>query len=313
MGVLEALVVFSCGLLCGVFATTFDVLFVGSASFVSHFSLWVLLNAVVATHLESRIKALWWSVAFNLGFVEAYYLTTAASYEGYSKSLVVPLAAMAIISPLLTNALWEAKRDKGAFGKFLSVLIVALTLVASYFVYGSVSVFAIVTSILVALLLLVVPVRRLSITPSKREGTDQAPVLEPNVNGTPREPTKRRGRGFSFGRKKANDAERGSTRRPEQAEAQDQSDYQTPRPTKRKGNGVASKVASSLPLRGRRKRDEEDRAVREREERLRDTSERRPRPTSESPYEQPQDDYLPTLGSVRVARSSFRSRRNDQD
>lgn len=164
MAIAEAMALVCIGLFSGILATMCDVLFVGAASFVAHFSLWVLLNALITVHVESRAKAIWWAIPFNFGFIESYFITTVASYEGFSKSFVVPLALVAIISPLLTFGIWTAKREKNAYGHVLSLLIVLGTLLASFLVNGTVSIYAIVMSLLLAFVLLKMPVHRLSIT-----------------------------------------------------------------------------------------------------------------------------------------------------
>lgn len=169
MAIAEAMALVCIGLFSGILATMCDVLFVGASSFVAHFSLWVLLNALITIHVESRTKAIWWAIPFNLGFIESYFITTVASYEGYSKSFIVPLALVAIISPLLTFGIWIAKREKNAFGQVLSLLIVLGTLLASFLVNGSVSIFAIVVCLLLAFVLLKMPAHRFSISRGVRK------------------------------------------------------------------------------------------------------------------------------------------------
>ncbi len=169
MGFVEALALLLIGLFSGIFATIFDVFALGAGSFLSHFTLWVLLNALLAVHIESRLRAVLWAIPFNLGYIEGYFITTVASFEGYAKSLMAPLAAVALISPFLVYALWTAKKQQNIYGKVLSALIVACTLAASYFVKGKLGIYDFVICALLALVLFVMPVRRLKISRSTRE------------------------------------------------------------------------------------------------------------------------------------------------
>lgn len=194
MVVAEAAALLFIGLFSGILATMFDVLCVGAASFISHFSLWVLLNALIAVHVESRTKAIWWAVPFNLGYIESYFITTVASYESFSKSLIVPLAVVAVISPLLTYGLWTAKREKNAYGQALSLLIVAGTLISSFVLNATLSIYAVVTSLLLAFVLLKMPVHRLKISrstriPSEAQSLEQDTQTAPGIarEGRPRE------------------------------------------------------------------------------------------------------------------------------
>ncbi|MBO7673481.1 MAG: hypothetical protein J6S63_00570 [Atopobiaceae bacterium] len=295
MAVAEAIALFCIGLFSGILATMCDVLFVGAASFVSHFSLWVLLNALVAIHVDSRIKAIWWAIPFNLGFIESYFITTVASYEGYSKSFIVPLALVAIISPLLTNGIWTAKREKNAYGQVLSLIIIAGTLVSSFMVNGSLSVFAIVVCLILAFVLFSMPVRRLSISRGTRKqtvGMEAVPEVGAvrEAPGAPRPgPTKESKSGRSAGSKGSMRPTR--RRRPEVPEMPEVLE-QEPQPRR-----------SSLRARRNARREDAPRDVRNRDRR-------------QAP-EQRQEPAIPhngmsTLGTARVARRSTRStsRRN---
>ncbi len=165
MGIVAgALILFALGLLAGIAATVFDVLAFGTASFIAHVSLWVLVNAVFAAHVGSRKHAVLWAIPFNLGYIECYYLTTAATYEGYAKSLVAPMAAVALIAPLLSLALWTAKNERNIYGYFLTLLTVAGTLAMGYMVNGTVSIFDGVVCALTVLVIVVWPTRRFDVT-----------------------------------------------------------------------------------------------------------------------------------------------------
>lgn len=166
VGIAEAFALLFLGLVAGILSTVFDVVVVGSGAFVAHFALWALLNALIAIHVESRLKAIWWAIPFNLGYIECYYLCTSATFEGYARSLMVPIAAMAIASPMLAYALWTAKRDRGLYGKVLSLLIAVGVVVAGYYLCGDFDPYTIVVSVVLLLILWFWPARRLRFTPA---------------------------------------------------------------------------------------------------------------------------------------------------
>lgn len=292
MVVAEALVLLAMGLLAGILSTIFDVLVTGAASFVSHFGLWVLLNALIAVHVESRVKAIWWAIPFNLGYIEAYFITTVASYEGYTKSLMVPLAGVALIAPFLTYAMWTAKEQKNLYGKFLSVLIVVGTLVVCYMIDKHMGIYDVVTTTLLALLLLVIPTRRLSITRAKRVVTDtaaQGTVEASDVRGelVGDKPRRRRGTVRKSGQ---------ATGRVENADA-----TSAAASSGRSGRRGDPSGAKKPPIWQSRK----ERAAQEQaRERRRSAGTRRRARRVEPEVEQPQN---PTLGNARPARRSTRS------
>ncbi len=166
VGIAEAFALLFAGFLAGIISTFIDVAVLGADAFGMHFALWVLLNALIAIHVDSRVKAIWWAIPFNLGFIEFYYLCTAASFEGYGKALLVPLAAMALVSALLAYALWTAKRDRGPYGKILSVLISAGVVGTGYYLYGDFDLYTIVTAMVLLFILLFWPARRLKFVPA---------------------------------------------------------------------------------------------------------------------------------------------------
>lgn len=166
--ILEGLVLLACGLFSGILATVYDVFAVGGPSFLSHFALWVVLNALVAVHVESRLRAILWAIPFNLGYIEGYFITTVATFEYYSKSTMAPLAAVALISPLLAYALWTARKENNIYGRILSVFISIGTIVASYLINGELGVYDVVMSVILLLILTVLPVRQLKVTRSER-------------------------------------------------------------------------------------------------------------------------------------------------
>jgi hypothetical protein len=181
MGILEGFVLLVCGLFAGVLATVYDVFAVGGASFLSHFALWVVLNALVAVHVESRLRAILWAIPFNLGYIEGYFISTVMTFEYYTKSTMVPLAAVALISPLLAYALWTARKEKNAYGRLLAVAIAVGTSVASYMINGELDVYTVVMSVILLLILTVLPVRQLKVTRSERAPEPQSVVGEESV------------------------------------------------------------------------------------------------------------------------------------
>lgn len=297
MVVAEAVALLFIGLFSGIMATMFDVLFVGAASFISHFSLWVLLNALIAVHVESKIKAIWWALPFNLGYIESYFITTVASYESFSKSLIVPLALVAVISPLLTYGIWTAKREKNAYGQALSLLIVACTLAASFLLNGTLTIYAVVVCLLLAFVLLKMPVRRLRISPSTRkpsEVTDVEQVMQAGT-GAAREARPR----------EASAGKSGSARellRPKRRERGEKKEER--RPARRR----LPLVRNTKDERAKQGEGTQQNANRER----RRNSQGRPR-RDKSQSQQPQNEPMvpnngmSTLGNARVARRSTRS------
>ena len=345
MGVFEALVLLALGLLFGIVATVFDVLAFGVASFVSHVSFWVLVNAVFSVHVGSRKNVILWSIPFNLGFIESYYLTTAATYEGYAKSLVVPLAAVALIGPFLAYALWTARQIQGIYGRLLTAAVIAGTLVSSYLINGAITIFDGVVCALIALVILVLPTRTFDITrlsvPSigRRRGKasdllDTAPAPEadqvsPAQRGKDDMPkaTKRKSRhlGMPFGglRHEHNEGEEAFDEpmidmpydSEEDAVYYESGPVRPMRPTRRRGSKLggdskASPRATTSSMRRQqreRERETEERAARREEAR---EYRRQRRAVRDDDYSSsPQHLSTSPLGTARSARPSARNRR----
>lgn len=291
MALLEAFVLLGIGLVCGILSTTLDVIFFASSSFLAHVSLLVLLLALIAVHVESRLKAIWWSIPFTLGFVESYFLATTASYEGFSRSTVVPLAALALASPLLAYALWTAKNEKNVYGKVLSLLMVAGTLGLSYVVNAGIGVYDVVICLILAFVLLAMPTRKIKITraviphvsPVAVEGADVVPPPAYRVASTDDNPNT------------PHDREPSARKQPA-------------RPTKRRSGSVFSNLGSRDD--STRRRRDADQEQRDREQRLRRSSQRRARRREENQAENgsSSEPRAATLGNARVARPSTRSR-----
>ncbi len=301
MIVVEVLVLLFLGLVCGVFSTVLDVVVFGTASILSHFALWVLLIVLLAIHIDSCFRAIWWAVPYNVGYFAAYFLTTVASFEGYSKSLLMPLLGVALVSPLLTYTAWVAKREKNFYGRFLSALIVLGTLGSSYAINRQIGVFDVVVGILIALALFVMPVKRLKISPSVHPVTELDEEALPSAmrervarESAEREPTIREARRTSEeGEKKQK--KRRSLRR-----------------SLRRSSTSSSRPEPLQEQDSKRARNARRASSRLRRERRDESVERRARRSRERGPVQPQQDLNPpmpnpTLGNARVARRSNRS------
>ena len=317
MGFIEALVMLSVGVFAGILSTVFDVLVMGCASFLSHFALWVLFNALLASHVESRLRAILWAIPFNFGYIEAYFMTTVASFESYQKSLMVPLAAVALISPLLSYALWTAKKEKNAYGRVLSIAIVAGTLVSSYLVNNQLGVYDFVVCAILAYVLLAMPTRRLKISrgtrpfdPEAQEAIEAAAAEEAaRARSANKGGTRKSRKPFGFGRSKEEPKHarrnRGAANepvpQPSAVEAHAEEAPQAARSTKRSGKDADAKPRFSF-LNRRAKRRQEDV---ERENRLRAASERRMRRRNKE-EQSAANAGMATLGNARQARRSTR-------
>ena len=153
MGIIEALVMFSLGLVFGLIAGLGDVLAIGQAAFLAHGTLWILLNVALGSFVDERSKAVWWSVPLSLGFMESYFIATVASFESFVKSSVAPLALTALLAPLLTYAAWTAKEERNIYGYLLRFSLTIGTLICDLIMNGSITVFGIVVAVLVTLVL----------------------------------------------------------------------------------------------------------------------------------------------------------------
>ena len=153
MRIFEALVLFFLGLFFGLTAGLGDVLAIGHAAFIAHGTLWILLNVALGSLVDERGKAVWWSVPLSLGFIESYFIATVASFESFVKSSVAPLALTALLAPLLTYAAWTAKEERNIYGYLLRICLMLGTLACDFIMNESVTVFGIVVTVLVALML----------------------------------------------------------------------------------------------------------------------------------------------------------------
>lgn len=332
----EILALLALGLLAGILATVFDVLVFGAASFVSHAILWVLLNVLLAVHVDGRIRAMLWSIPFSFGFIEFYYLTTSASYEGFPKSLAVPLAGMALLAPLIAYAAWTAKRRKNFYGRLLSLLIVGGSLGLSYYLNRSVTVYDGVVAAVIGLVLLALPVRRIKISSpsvlvggrgraSKPDTTGlDAATPEPERMSTPEhvivaeqserpaeEAPRRQRRRQARHRKEDVSRQRPLTRRDEDLERREQEAADTrrnARPTRRRRGTSQGSVTTAQADDSRRKDARDERRSRDASRRT-PTQRRTRRESGERNAGSQGNVYggVSTLGTARVARPSTRS------
>ena len=164
----EAIALLFSGVILGIVTAMADVYLVGSASFLTHMLIWVLLNVILATHIESVGRAMWWSVPINLGFIESYYICTSAGFEGYPRALVATFALLAVLAPFLVFGLWWVKKSKNIYGWLLAAGTAGGSVYAHYLVNGEVSNFSIVVGVITFSLLTFIPTRKLKITPSER-------------------------------------------------------------------------------------------------------------------------------------------------
>lgn len=132
MQLLQAISMLLLGSVFGVLCTLFDVTVVGSAAFLTRFTLWVLFNVLLATHVRNRWRAVWWSIPFNLGLVECYVLCTSFSFENVSRKIMLPFALLALVAPLLVSIAWTVRHERqNLFGRLLGVLFALVILVVS--------------------------------------------------------------------------------------------------------------------------------------------------------------------------------------
>ena len=294
------------GVCVGLLATMIDIYAVGAPAFIEHVTLWVFLNALIASHIENRSRVIWWSIPVNFGFVVSYYIATSATYEGYPRSLVVQLSAMALLSPALAYGLWYVKGNRGIYGKILALLTGAATVGMSYLITGEVSVYAGVMAALTFALLAIIPTRRIRLTPTVHPVTELS-AEDGLAQDLARRQAEKRGskRGAPTGRRtmsREDYDEIGPLERPVNAvdildtgarELEEAS--RAARPTRRKASGVRRSTSRS-------RRNQLREYERERAERRLAASERRARDVADD-QEPPRP---PTLGNARAATRSRR-------
>lgn len=175
MQLVEAAILFFVGLVAGVLVTVFDIYTVGAAAFFSRVSVWVLLNVLYGANVRDRRTAVLGAIPLNLGFVEMYYLTTTFTYAGMSRSLMVPLALLALVASLVTLLAWTAKNERNAYGLLLSAFVVVATLVSCVVTHGGIATLDVVCVVIMAYVLLFMRSKRFSLTLRQRE-PEQVPA-----------------------------------------------------------------------------------------------------------------------------------------
>lgn len=306
---LETLALLMLGVCVGLLVAMVDIYSVGAPAFIEHVTLWVFINALLASHIESKVRVIWWSIPLNLGFVTAYYIATSASYEGYPRNLVVPLSLMAFISPLLAYGLWYVKSNKSIYGKFLALLTGAATAGMSYLITGEVSVYAGVMSALTFVLLAFIPTKKLKVTPTAHPDTELTVADGLAQDLMRREAIRNARRAPSTGRRTVSREdydEIGPLEHPvNAAEILDtgarelEQASRAARPTRRKATGVRRSTSRS-------RRSQLRDLDREREERRTAASERRTRSASDEYGYEDEQFRPPTLGNSRPATRSRR-------
>lgn len=130
MQLVEAVILLFAGMVPGVWVTLVDVYALGAPAFSTRIALWILLIVLFATNMRHRRQAAWGSAWLSLGCVESYYLSSAYTFEGMSRSTVGPLALLSVVAAGIAWLSWTAKRERGTFGLALKALVVVATLVA---------------------------------------------------------------------------------------------------------------------------------------------------------------------------------------
>lgn len=164
MQLLQAISMLLLGATVGVLCTLFDVTVVGSSAFFTRFTLWVLINVVLATHVRNRWRAVWWSIPLNLGLVESYLLCTSFSFENVSRRLMFPFALLAVVAPLFVVVAWMARHDRrNLFGRLLGVLFVLVVLGISAAMSHGLTVGNVVCVLLCMLLMFFIPTHTIAV------------------------------------------------------------------------------------------------------------------------------------------------------
>jgi len=308
------------GVIAGIVSTMVDIYVSGAGSFVSHMLLWVFINVLIATHVESAARAVWWSIPINLGFIESYYIATSASFEGYPRNLMALFALLAILAPSLVFGLWTAKNTKNFYGWLLALLASGGSVAACYAVTGEISTFSIVIAVVSFALLTFIPTRKIKITPAERpelspeELAELEEVIRENEERkAQRESKRRRGRQpvtvpEVLGEETPSDQVFvGEPIQPVEEERQETPHPRAPRPSQRKTDRKSDRKSERKTERKRRSK---SKAPTSRSRRNDDRAARRAAASERraSREAEPEQEVapLPTLGTTRPATSSRR-------
>lgn len=193
MQLVEALILLFAGLAPGVWVTLVDVYAVGASAFSTRIALWMLLIVLVSTNLRHRRQAAWGSAWLSLGCVESYYLSSSYTFEGMSRSTVVPLALLSVVAAGVAWVSWTAKHERGTFGLALKALVLMVTLVACVATHDALNAFDIVCVALIAYCLFFMRSRRVALerhrpdTPVVLAGASDEVAARQRARGTSRE------------------------------------------------------------------------------------------------------------------------------
>lgn len=224
MQLFEAVILLLVGMVAGVLVTVFDIYAVGSAAFLTHLSLWVFLNVLLASNVRRRRSAVLGAIPLNLGLIDTYYLMSSFTFEGLKRSLAAPLALLSLVAAGIALAAWTAKGVRGLLGLALSLLVAIMTLVASVIANNALTLLDLVWAGLSVLVLVGIPSLELDVLPADGRGEPSAAAAAPASEGRParrRAPRRsaRQGRGEGHAPERR-EGQRRQRRRPAQPERQ---------------------------------------------------------------------------------------------
>lgn len=181
MQLVEAVILLFVGLVPGVWATLVDVYSLGAPAFSTRIALLLLLVVLLATNARYRRQATWASGWLSLGLVESYYLSSAYTFTGMSRSAVVPLALLSVAGAGVAWVSWTAKHERGTFGLALKALVLVATLVACVMTHGGLGLLDVVCTVAIAYCLFAMRSRRVALErhrpqPGELASTDARPA-----------------------------------------------------------------------------------------------------------------------------------------
>lgn len=159
----EAVILLFAGLVPGVWATLVDVYTLGATAFPTRIALLLLVVVLLSCNMRHRRQAAWGSAWLSLGCVESYYLSSAYTFEGMSRSAVVPLALLSVAAAGVSWVSWTAKHERGSFGLALKALVIVGTLVACVATHDGLSALDAVCTVGIAYCLFFMRSRRVAI------------------------------------------------------------------------------------------------------------------------------------------------------
>lgn len=159
----EAVILLLVGMLPGVWMTLVDFYAQGASAFSAHVSVWLLLVLLLATNARYRRQAAWCAGWLSFGYIETYYLCSSYSFEGMARSVMAPLALLAVVGGVVASVGWAAKRERGALGLALKALVVVATLVACVATHDGISALDATCTVIIAYLLFIMRSRKVAL------------------------------------------------------------------------------------------------------------------------------------------------------